>query len=467
MARIYLTDVVVGRLKRPAKGRNEIADVEPGLFLWATANGLKSWTVVYRLPVPGTRQTIRRKKVVGHFPTMGVVAARDRARELMAMAANGVDPELKEAEQQEAEQRATAEREAGSFRTVAEAFVAAMEAGKLTGGRRRPVAATTATGRASLLRRLVLPVLGDDPLHEVSAAKVARLLAKLEKDEGPVDETLKVIRGVFKFAVSRGLFHGPLPTDGMTNRQPPKKETRALDDAELRAIWHAAGRHGWPFGSIIRLLMLTGQRKMEIAALHWDEFDEERRLLVIPAGRVKNRAGAHEVPLSEPAMQIMRQARAAYEALGYKSGLVFPCDTGLKPISGWNRLKPSLNRVITADIVGLSDAERRAIRAGGALRQDTWDLKRQALAKLEGKGPRPWRIHDLRHTFITRCRDGDENAEGEIVWSAPIDVLQATVNHEITVGVTGRYDHGDIQKRYRLRKRELLDWWAGKLMQIV
>lgn len=417
MAKTYLTDAAVDRIKRPQIGRTELSDAEPGLFLWVTANGQKSWAVIYRLPAAEGKRTARRKKVIGHFPKMGVVAARDRARELATLAANGIDPELKEAEQHEAEERATAEREAGSFRAVADAFVAAMEAGKLTGGRRRPVAATTATGRSSLLRRLVLPVIGDDPLHEVSAAKVARLLAKLEKDEGPVDETLKVIRGVFKFAVSRGLFHGPLPTDGMTNRQPPKKETRALDNAELLAIWYAAGRHGWPFGSIIRLLMLTGQRKMEIAALRWEEFDEERRLLIIPADRVKNRAGAHEVPLSEPAMKIMREARAAYDALGYKSGLVFPCDTGEKPISGWNRLKPSLNRTIAADTVGLADAERRAIRAGGALRADTWELKRQALAKLEGKGPRPWRIHDLRHTFITRCRDGDENAEGEIVWS--------------------------------------------------
>ena len=47
-----------------------------------------------------------------------------------------------------------------------------------------------------------------------------------------------------------------------------------------------------------------------------------------------------------------------------------------------------------------------------------------------------WRIHDLRHTFITRSRDGEENTDGEIVWSAPLDVVQATVNHESSSGIT-------------------------------
>ena len=98
---------------------------------------------------------------------------------------------------------------------------------------------------------------------------------------------------------------------------------------------------------------------------------------------------------------------------------------------------------------------------------DTRELKAAALAKISATAPVRWRIHDLRDTFITRCRDGAENTDGEIVWSAPIDVLQATVNHEITVGVTGRYDHGDLQRRYRLRKRELMDWWSRKLMLIV
>ena len=118
-------------------------------------------------------------------------------------------------------------------------------------------------------------------------------------------------------------------------------------------------------------------------------------------------------------------------------------------------------------MAGLSDEDWRAIRACGALRAETRERKAAALARIAATPSTPWRIHDLRHTFITRCRDGEKNAAGEITWSAPLDVLQATVNHEITAGVTQRYDHGDIQRRYRLRKRELMKWWSRKLLAIV
>ena len=83
----------------------------------------------------------------------------------------------------------------------------------------------------------------------------------------------------------------------MTAQKSLVKVTRALSDNELRTIWHAASDMG-AFGAVVRLVMLTGQRKNEIAALCWNEVDWERKLLVIRAERVKNRAGAHEVLLT-------------------------------------------------------------------------------------------------------------------------------------------------------------------------
>jgi integrase len=182
---------------------------------------------------------------------------------------------------------------------------------------------------------------------------------------------------------------------------------------------------------------------------------------------VKNRAGDHEVPLSDAAIAVLKEARAAYEATGFMSGYVFPSDIGDTPISGWSKVKPKIDRAVQGEMAGLTKAEKRAVSARGALRSETVERKAEALEKIAQAEAITWRIHDLRHTFITRVRDGEENAEGEIVYSAPLDVLQAVVNHEITAGVTGHYDHGDIQRRYRLRKREVLDWWARKLMRIV
>lgn len=476
MSKKYLTDAAIKNAPRPQKGRKELSDAEPGLFLWITPNGTRSWMAIYRLPDKEGKRTARRKKALGRWPAVRVTDARERAREIMAMAAEGIDPDLKEQEAQAAAEREEAEKRAGAFRAVAEAYVQAMKAGQLVGGRKRPVTQTTAIARERLLAQRVLPDLGQHPLSEITTPMVARLLTRLEKEGGPVDETLKVIRGTFNFARARGLFHGTVPTVGMTNRQPPKKVTRSLTDDELRDIWTACEQQGWPFGSIIRLLMLTGQRKTEIAAMRWQEVDWDRRLLILPAERVKNRAGAHEVPLSEPALAILKQALSACEALARPdeqgarvkpTDLVFPSDTGTTPISGWNKLKAKLDRLVKGNRAGVTDEEWDLVLGRGFARKDLQPVKEGALAKIEGADLEPWRIHDLRHTFITRTRDGEENADGEVVWSAPIDVLQATVNHEITVGVTKAYDHGDLQRRYRLRKRELLDWWARKLMVIV
>lgn len=464
MAKKHLTEAAVERYPRPARGRTEVSDTEPGLYLWITPNGTKSWMVRYN--VTGSTSG-RRKRSVGRYPAVGVAAARTAARETMELAALGIDPEARANAVREAERRADDDRRAGSFRVVVEEYIAAMEGGKLTGGRKRPVAPRTAAIRKSLLTRIILPELGDHDLSEITPKMVARLLSQTEKASGPVDEALAAIRLVYKFAQSRGLFHGLPPTAGMTNRQARSHEARALSDDELRAIWRAAGEAGSSYGSIIRLLMLTGQRRGEIAGLRWEEIDWDRRMLIIPVERVKNRAGAHEVPLTDSALAILREARIAYDALELTSGLVFPSDTGETPISGWAPLKRNLDQAVRGEIAGLDATEWRAIHATGALRAETRQRKAAALARIKAVAVSPWRIHDLRHTFITRCRDGEENTAGEITWSAPLDVLQAMVNHEITAGVTQRYDHGDIQRRYRLRKRALVEWWSRKLMRFV
>ncbi|MEP7315952.1 MAG: integrase arm-type DNA-binding domain-containing protein, partial [Sphingomicrobium sp.] len=452
MAKVHLTDTAVERYRRPQTGRREISDSEPGLFLWVSANGIKSWVLIYRLPSSEGKRTVRKKKVVGQHPEMGVTQAREKARQYMSAAAKGVDPEQLLAERQMQAERERTERNAGTFRAVAEEWVATMEAGRLVGGRKRAVTAETAAGRKSLLERRVFPAIGDKPLDEITPFMVNRLLTAMEADEGPVDNTLKVVRGVYRFAASRGLFAGQPPTAGMTSRQARVKETRALSDEELANIWKAATRVGWPYGSLVRGLMLTGQRRREIAFLRWDEVDFERRLLTIPRDRVKNRAGAHEVPMAEPLETVLREAKSKCEETKDESGLVFPSAVSGGQLAGWNKLKKLFDRDIRADLAGLSDQERRALRAGGALRAETRERKAHAEARLTEIDLAPWRIHDLRHTFITRCRDGEENAEGEIVWSAPLDVLQATaVEPEVDANLSSRADQPPPTRAAELR----------------
>jgi integrase len=469
--RKHLTDAGVAKHTRPSTGRIELKDVEPGLSMRITPSGVKSWSVVYRLAKPGEeKRTVKKRRIVGHYPGMGVAEARIRAREINDLARRGLDPNAKEAEDRKVAQHQAAEAAAGSFSAVAERFVLAMQAGDRAGGR-GAVTPKTAEGRRRLLERYVLPTIGDLPLIEITTHMVRRLIDDVADQVSPagkqVDDVLAVVRLVFKFAAAQGYLQGPPPTLGLENRRAKsEKKGLALTDAELRELWVAADDHG-SFGKVIRLLMLTGQRRGEIAALKWGEVDFDRRLLMVPVERVKNRAGEHEVVLSDAALNLLREVASEASGTPQADTLVFPSEAGGGEISGWSKLKPLLDRTVCANRANLTDEERRALRATGALRDETRAKKAEAVAKIESIPKIDWRIHDLRHTFITRCRDGEENAEGEVVWSAPLDVLQATVNHKLTAGVTARYDHGDLGRRYRLRKRELLDWWARKLMVIV
>ena len=72
---------------------------------------------------------------------------------------------------------------------------------------------------------------------------------------------------------------------------------RVLGDREMRALWFAAGKLGYPYRDVFRLLALTGQRKSEVAEARWREFDLDKRVWAIPAERMKGDA-AHEVPLT-------------------------------------------------------------------------------------------------------------------------------------------------------------------------
>jgi integrase len=84
-----------------------------------------------------------------------------------------------------------------------------------------------------------------------------------------------------------------------------KARERVLGLAELRSIWDAAPDNA--FGTVIKLLILTGQRRSEIGSLRWDEIDLAARLIRLPAERCKNHR-PHDVPLSDPAM-VLLQAR--------------------------------------------------------------------------------------------------------------------------------------------------------------
>src|SRR5205809_7709613 len=77
-----------------------------------------------------------------------------------------------------------------------------------------------------------------------------------------------------------------------------------LSDDEVRFVWNAAGADASPFGPLVKLLILTGQRLAEVGGMRWDEIDLTNKLWTLPAERVKN-GERHEVPLSDAAIAIV------------------------------------------------------------------------------------------------------------------------------------------------------------------
>jgi integrase len=146
-----------------------------------------------------------------------------------------------------------------------------------------------------------------------------------------------------------------------------ESRARALTDGELAAVWNALDAMTYPFGPYFRLLLLTLQRRDEVAAMRWAELAPDFRHWTLPAGRAKNRR-AHIVHLCEP-------ARAILAGIPRRAGsdLVFTT-TGLTPISGFSRGIRALRDQVAKHMPAEAEAADEADR---------------------------WRLHDFRRTGVT------------------------------------------------------------------
>ena len=148
---------------------------------------------------------------------------------------------------------------------------------------------------------------------------------------------------------------------------------RVLSDAELGGVWRAAGALEYPFGPFLRLLILTLQRRNEVAAMRWAELDADFLTWTLPASRAKNRK-QHIVPLPALAQSILREVAKVPRRDG--QALVFTT-TGTTPISGFTRARDQILREVARE-------------AGD-------DTQPGAPG-----GPAPdWHLHDFRRTGVT------------------------------------------------------------------
>lgn len=196
------------------------------------------------------------------------------------------------------------------------------------------------------------------------------------------------------------------------NLKPPVKKTprnRSLSEPEIRALWKAWEEIGYPFGDLQKLLLLTAQRRGEVAGMSWREVDLAAKVWTIPAERSKSNR-EHIVPLSREAIHILdtlpRFAGGDY---------LFSTTGGAKPVSGFSKAKAIVDGKV-------------------------------------GDAVAPWRVHDLRRTART----------GMAEIGVPEIVSEAVLNHARR-GLVGVYNTFE----YRDEKADALARWSQRVTDIV
>jgi integrase len=168
-------------------------------------------------------------------------------------------------------------------------------------------------------------------LTSITRRDIAELLsataANVTRGTGEVtsNRLRSALSAMFTWAMKEGLAESN-PVAG-TNQRSEKAKRRVLSMAELVEVWRALP--DTTFGAIVKLLILTGQRRTEIGGLRWDELDEEFTRILLPGRRTKNKL-EHIVPLSSPARDILSRH---YQIVG-QAGVFGKSDRGF---ANWGR----------------------------------------------------------------------------------------------------------------------------------
>lgn len=261
-----LTDLAVRGLKPDPKNRYEIFDAKvPAFGVRVFPSGIKSFVLLYR------QNGRPRRLTLGRYPVLSLSEARRLAQAALNQLAHGTDPQKEKTEA----------RRGDGFDTVVDTFLHTHCARF-----NRP---STAHETARILRSHFITRWGRRPLHEIGRAEVVSVLDRIVETGSPsaANHALAAIRKFFNWAVERGLIEIS-PCIGLKAPTPMRSRDRVLDDAELAAIWREADQIGYPYGSIIKLLILTAQRRGEVTELRWGEIDFDGKTWTIPAGRTKS-----------------------------------------------------------------------------------------------------------------------------------------------------------------------------------
>jgi integrase len=349
------------RPKPGAKDRLAFDAQCPGLGIRATASGNRLFLVQWTDAATGRKQ----REPLGVWGSITLEQARTAARARLGRVAQGINPatERTKAKAEDQRQRAAAAAAKEEARFTLDALITDWAKLHLAGKRARYATEAERALRLAFASHLARPA------SALTHASVTAVLDKLAGDGKPAiaGRTMAYGRACYGWAMKRRrLALNPFAGLPVIEGANPSRD-RVLTDAEVGAVWRASGAMYYPFGPIARLLLLTAQRREEVAALRWSELSADLSTWTLPAARAKN-GRAHVVHLAEP-------ARAILASVPHIVGqdLVFSV-TGSTPPSGFSKAKLALDAAIVREAGAVTDVPTFA--AG-------------------------WRFHDLRRTAVT------------------------------------------------------------------
>jgi integrase len=295
-----LTDIAI-RAMKPRPQSYRVSD-GGGLYLQIETSGSKLWRYAYRFG--GKQKTL----AIGAYPDVSLADARARHLEARRLLSEGVDPG--QVRQQAKRDQKVAD--ANSFEAVAREYA------------EKRKSSWSARHHKEFIARLadnIFPELGERPIAEIQAPDLLAVLRKVES-RGALDAAKRlrsVCSLIFRYGVATGRCKADVARDLVGALEPPTpSRMAAVRPEELPALVQAiVGYTGSPVVRLgLQLLMLTAVRPGELVAARWEEFDEENRVWIVPAMRMKRKKadkakieGEHLVPLSPWAMEVLEELK--------------------------------------------------------------------------------------------------------------------------------------------------------------
>ena len=380
---------------KPADVRQEIADGGcRGLYLVVQPSGRKSWAVRYRFQGKPRKLTLD--------GVVSLAEARKAATGALAELERGHDPAAKKFDAEATSRKAAEARARDTIESVAAEF--------LSKHARKKTRESTWRETERIFAKELLPVWRGRTVHDVTRRDVIDLLERIAEDR-PImaNRVLAAVRKFFNWTVARDILKFS-PCVGVEPPGEVKSRDRWLTDDEIKTLWLACEGENSPFGPFVKMLLLTGQRRNEVAGMRWSELDLNGLVWTLPASRTKTGV-EHDVPLSTQVFAIVSSMPRIAD-----SKFVFTIG-GDSHIGDFNRVKTRL------------------------------DARMQLATS--------WVFHDLRRTAIS----------GMARLGVDLAVIERTINHTsgTFAGVVGIYQRHD----FAAGKRAALQRLANHIDELV